>query len=51
MKQILVTGGTGTLGKEIISQLTNNNYQPDILSSRTSQDLPKGAKAQLTFSA
>ena len=44
MKQILVTGGTGTLGKEIVSQLIANNYQPDILSSRTSRDSPKGAR-------
>jgi len=44
MKQILVTGGTGTLGKEIVYQLIAKKYRPDILSSRISPDLPAGAR-------
>jgi uncharacterized protein YbjT (DUF2867 family) len=34
MKTILVTGGTGNLGQEVVNQLINKNYRVSILSSQ-----------------
>ncbi len=41
MKKVLITGGTGTLGREIINQLTRNDFQISVLSSKDKPELPK----------
>ncbi len=44
MHRILITGGTGTLGKEIVRQLLGKGYFVDVLSSRKNPNLPLGAR-------
>ena len=44
MKQILVTGGTGTLGKTVVQRLLNLGFQPTILSTRKNPDVPTGTR-------
>lgn len=43
MKKILVTGGTGKLGKQIVNILYNEGYQVTILSTKDNRELPHGA--------
>ena len=44
MKQtILVTGGTGTLGKQIVKQLIDKEYTPIVLTSKENAIIEKGA--------
>lgn len=42
MSQILLTGGTGTLGKEIAQQLITGNHNFKVLISRNHSEEPKG---------
>lgn len=44
MNQILLTGGTGTLGREIIKQLLSKNYVVSVISSNNKPDLPEQIK-------
>jgi uncharacterized protein YbjT (DUF2867 family) len=44
MKKVLVTGGTGTLGKAVVHRLLNLNYEVNVLSSRQNSLLPPRAK-------
>jgi len=41
MHTILVTGGTGTLGKEVVRQLVDNDNDVRVLSSQQNPDLPE----------
>ena len=43
MNKIIVTGGTGTLGREIVRQLLEQHYPVTILTSRRKPDVPLGA--------
>lgn len=40
MNKILVTGGTGTLGQEIVRQLLQKGFKPNVLSSRGTDIFP-----------
>jgi uncharacterized protein YbjT (DUF2867 family) len=42
MKKILVTGGTGLLGKEVVTQLRTLNYEVDVLSSKENAKVSEG---------
>ncbi len=42
MKKILVTGGTGTLGRYVVNQLLEKNYLVSVLTSQQHPSLPKG---------
>ena len=44
MRNILVTGGTGTLGSEIVRQLLASGHEVSVLSSADNPVLPKQAK-------
>ena len=44
MRNILVTGGTGTLGKVVVNKLVNHNSDVSILSSKKNVKLPDGVK-------
>ncbi|HEY5328100.1 MAG TPA: NAD(P)H-binding protein [Mucilaginibacter sp.] len=44
MKTILVTGGTGNLGKEVVHQLINKSYQVSILSSQQNLEFDKAVE-------
>ena len=44
MSNILVTGGTGTLGKVVVNKLVNQNSKVSILSSKENVKLPNGVK-------
>ncbi len=51
MKKVLITGGTGKLGKEIVNQLLFKKYQITVLSTKKRLELPKSVlilKADLT---
>lgn len=45
MAHILVTGGTGDLGRAVVTQLLARHHTPRVLSRQTSPDLPSGAEA------
>jgi len=42
MRNILVTGGTGTLGKVVVNKLVGQNYKVSVLSSKENIKLPNG---------
>lgn len=42
--EILVTGGTGTLGREVVHQLLDLTHQVSVLSSREKPLLPKSVE-------
>ena len=42
MKTVLVTGGSGNLGKVIVKELIRHGYEPYILSSKTHLIAPTG---------
>lgn len=44
MAHILVTGGTGTLGRQLVRQLCNKGFEVGILTTRPKADLPSGAR-------
>ena len=44
MKQVLVTGGTGTLGREVIHQLIEQGNEVSVLTSKEKTDLPPSVK-------
>jgi uncharacterized protein YbjT (DUF2867 family) len=44
MRNILVTGGTGTLGKVVVNKLVNQNSKVSILSSKENVKFPNGVK-------
>jgi uncharacterized protein YbjT (DUF2867 family) len=44
MAHILVTGGTGTLGRQLIRQLSYQGFDVGILTTRPNVDLPSGAR-------
>ena len=44
MAEILVTGGTGTLGRQLVQQLSYQGFDVGILTTRRQLDLPSGAK-------
>jgi uncharacterized protein YbjT (DUF2867 family) len=44
MADILITGGTGTLGRQLVQQLSYQGFDVAILTTRHQVDLPSGAK-------
>lgn len=44
MAEILLTGGTGTLGRQLVQQLSYQGFDVGILTTRHHVDLPSGAK-------
>src|SRR5687767_9112191 len=44
MAEILVTGGTGTLGRQLVQQLTYQGFDVGILTTSHHVNLPSGAK-------
>ncbi|NOW95299.1 SDR family oxidoreductase [Mucilaginibacter sp. SG564] len=42
MKNVLVTGGTGLLGREVVDQLLSINYRVSVLSSKKNAVVPAG---------
>ena len=44
MKNVLVTGGTGLLGKEVVDQLLALNYDVTVLTSKKNTSVPAGVK-------
>ena len=44
MKNVLVTGGTGLLGKEVVDQLLTINYGVTVLSSKKNAIVPAGVQ-------
>jgi len=44
MKEILVTGGTGTLGREVVKNLLQTECKVTVLTTRKPTDLPGAAK-------
>lgn len=44
MASILVTGGTGTLGRQLVRQLTYQGFDVGVLTTRHDFDLPVGAR-------
>ncbi|HUZ58534.1 MAG TPA: NAD(P)H-binding protein [Hanamia sp.] len=44
MKKVLVTGGTGTLGSEVVKQLLFQQYHTSVLTSRQNPSLPQGCR-------
>ncbi len=45
MAHVLVTGGTGDLGRAVVAQLLAQHHTPRVLSRQTHPDLPPGAEA------
>jgi uncharacterized protein YbjT (DUF2867 family) len=44
MAKVLVTGGTGTLGREVVSRLLDKHYSTRILSHKSNPSVPKGTE-------
>lgn len=44
MQKIIVTGGTGTLGKQVVNQLLKRNRDVYVLSSQENPEVPDGVK-------
>jgi uncharacterized protein YbjT (DUF2867 family) len=44
MKNVLVTGGTGLLGREVVDQLLSINYGVTVLSSKKNATVPNGVQ-------
>lgn len=44
MKNVLVTGGTGLLGREVVDQLLVLNYEVTVLSSKKNTSVPDGVQ-------
>jgi uncharacterized protein YbjT (DUF2867 family)/quercetin dioxygenase-like cupin family protein len=44
MATVLVTGGTGILGREVVARLLAHHHTPRVLSRQTNPDLPEGTE-------
>ena len=44
--KILVTGGTGTVGSQVVSELLKRNAQVSVLTRRPDAKLPPGVEAE-----
>jgi uncharacterized protein YbjT (DUF2867 family) len=44
MAKVLVTGGTGTLGREVVSRLLDKHYSTRILSHKSKPSVPRGVE-------
>src|SRR5438067_2100251 len=45
MANVLVTGGTGDLGRAVVAQLLAHHHTPRVLSRQTHPELPSGVEA------